>query len=310
VRISVLARLLSLAAAALLASANIGVIGIMLTTALLGALGAGLQLAHLKILLHAESLAPAFDAVTMRALLAFGVFSWLQATAAVIFSQADRLIAGASLGAAAVASYALCVQLAQPIYGFAASGLHFLFPYLAQHRLKASTHSLRRTVILAFIANLLLVGAGTTFLLLVGNRVLLAWGGETIARESARLLPPIVWSSALLGLNVSGTYAMLALGRVQTITWLNILGGLAMLLLIFLLLPRHAAYGVALARLCYGPITLLLYLHLAFILRARPSAALTAAGRKQQSPPAKPFPDARQHSTLSQAWSKEQGRAV
>ena len=43
-------------------------------------------------------------------------------------------VLGVSLGAVTVAAYALCTQLAQPIYGFAASGLHFLFPHLAEHR--------------------------------------------------------------------------------------------------------------------------------------------------------------------------------
>lgn len=268
VRVSVLARLLALGAAAGLASASFGVISIMAATALLSAGGLCFQLAHLKKLLHAHSLAPSFDHAATRALLAFGIFSWLQAVSGVIFGQADRLIAGASLGATAVASYALCIQMAQPIYGFTASGLHFLFPYLAQQRVKASAEMLRRTVLFALLANLLLVAAGVTILLLFGGRVLQAWGGDVISDGAKRIFAPIVWSSALLGLNVTGTYALLALGRVRVVTWVNLGGGVAMLLLIMWLLPRYGGYGLAMARLCYGPVTLLLYIPLALALRA------------------------------------------
>ena len=126
----------------------------------------------------------------------------------VLFSQADRLIGGAALGAAAVASYALCAQLAQPIYGFTASGLHFLFPYLSGQRVSATAATLRKAVLLALVANVVFVLSSTLGLLLIGNRILLAWGGEAIASSGTSLLPIVAWSSALLGLNVTGSYAM------------------------------------------------------------------------------------------------------
>jgi O-antigen/teichoic acid export membrane protein len=272
VRISILVRLMTLAVAAALTIVSRSVVTIMVITAVLIVLGLWAQLARLKELLHASSLAPAFDREATRALFAFGIFSWLQAVSSVIFSQADRLITGVSLGATAVASYALCVQMAQPIYGFAASGLHFLFPYLAQRRVTTSAAALRKAVFLAFIANLLLVALGTVALLLFGGRVLHTWAGEAIAQSAAPVLSLIVWSSALLGLNVTGTYTMLALGRVQAVTWLNLAGGVTMLLMMAWLFPRHGVYGIAMARLSYGLITLLLYIPLIYFLRSGPDA--------------------------------------
>lgn len=277
VRISIFVRILSLVAAALLSNFGRGVVSIMAVTAVVTLLGLGLQTARLKELLHASSLAPAFDRDATRALFAFGIFSWIQAVAGVIFSQTDRLITGVSLGATAVASYALCVQMAQPIYGFAASGLHFLFPYFAQRRVTMSTAALRKAVLLAFIVNLLLVALGTAVLLLFGIRILRAWGGDAIAQSATHVLPLIVWSSALLGLNVTGTYAMLALGRVQAVTWLNLASGATMLLLIMWLLPHYGVYGIAIARLCYSPITLLLYIPLILLLHSGPDARLRMA---------------------------------
>lgn len=264
VRVSILARLLSLAAAAALTYLFHSVAAIVAAAALFNLLGTGRQFSDLRRLLHTESLAPAWDSNAMKALFAFGAFSWLQAVSGIVFSQADRLFLGVSLGALAVASYALCAQLAQPIHGFTASGLHFLFPHLAERSSSRSTSDLRKAVFVALACNLLFVAAATAALMFFGQRILLAWAGADIARSSTTIFPVIVWSSALLALNVTGTYALLALGRVRVVTWLNLAAGATMLLLMTWLLPRFGAYGLALARLSYGSITLLLYLPLAF----------------------------------------------
>jgi O-antigen/teichoic acid export membrane protein len=270
VRVSVLARVLSLAMAALLSAVSHNVVVIMAATAGLTALGARAQLVGLERLLHVESLSPSFDSETTKALLRFGVFSWLLAVCGVVFSQVDRLIGGATLGAVAIVSYALCAQLAQPIYGVAASGLHFLFPYLAGQRVSASAAALRRAILLGFGTNLALVLTGTLVLLVWGDSILRVWVGRKIAAESATLLPVVVLSSAALGLSVTGSYAMLALKRVQAVTWINLAAGAAMLVMIAWLLPRYGIGAVAASRLVYGLITLLIYIPLALILR--PSA--------------------------------------
>jgi O-antigen/teichoic acid export membrane protein len=267
VRVSILTRLLSLAAAASLTYLFHSVASIVAAAALLNLLGTWLQFSDLRKLLDAASLTPALDGNAMKALLGFGAFSWLQAVSSVVFSQADRLFLGVSLGAVAVASYALCTQLAQPIYGFAASGLHFLFPHLAGRSASQATSGTRNTVFIAFVCNLLLVAIATAGLMLFGLPILRTWAGADIARNSAAVFPVIVCSSALLGLNVTGTYALLAFGRVQVVTWLNLIAGATMLLLMVCLLPRLGTYGLALARLCYGAITLLLYFPLARQLR-------------------------------------------
>ncbi len=267
VRISVLARILSLALATMLAAMSHRVVLIMVATAILTAVGACAQIVELKRLLHAESLTPSFDSLATKALVRFGIFSWLLAVCGVVFSQADRLIGGTSLGAASVVAYALCTQLVQPIYGVAASGLHFLFPYLAGRRASAPVAVLRRAVLLAFAANLALVLAGTCVLLFWGEAVLRVWVGKSIAAESASILPVVVLSSAALGLSVTGSYAMLALRRVQAVTWLNVAGGVVMLFVIAWLLPRYGISAIATGRLFYGLITLLIYVPLAMVLR-------------------------------------------
>jgi O-antigen/teichoic acid export membrane protein len=198
-----------------------------------------------------------------------------------VFGQVDRLLLGVSLGAVTVASYALCVQLAQPVFGLTASCLHFLFPYLSGRVGSISASELNRKVRKAFTCNLLLVSLGTAVLLTMGVRVLRAWAGEAIAQAAAPVFPLIVIGSALLGLSVTGTYALLALGRVRTVAWFSIGGGASMLLLMWWLLPRSGVHGLALARLCYGSFSLLLYLPLLrnlFAFRLIPATTASEAG--------------------------------
>jgi O-antigen/teichoic acid export membrane protein len=278
VRISIVARLLTLVAAVVLTRFGLGVVSIMIATAILLVLGTIAQLARLQQLLGAISLLPAFDRKATSALFSFGTFSWLQAVSTVIFSQADRLILGVSLGASAVAAYALCVQMAQPIYGIAASGLHFLFPYLSGRRMITPLAALKKPILKAFAANLLLVFVGAAGALLFGKPLLNAWIGAEVARSAAMVLPPIVWSFALLGLNVTAYYALLAVGHVRTVTLLNLVGGIVMLLAMVWLLPRFGVHGVAMARLSYGSIALLMYYPLARLLYRTSPASSRSTG--------------------------------
>jgi O-antigen/teichoic acid export membrane protein len=280
VRISLAVRVLTVALAAVLASRGFGVIAIMVLTFVLTTLGTILQFIPLRRDLRIASLWPAFDRNVTSALFAFGAFSWLQAVSSVLFSQADRLILGASLGTVAVTSYSLCVQMAQPIYGIASTGLHFLFPYLSGRRAAAQPALLRKAIATAFIANLLFVAAATAAVLLLGPALLRAWVGADIARSSATVLAPIVWSFALLGLNVSAYYALLALGRVRAVTLLNLFGGVAMLLSMAWLLPREGIRGVAIARILYGLITLAMYFPLVRMLRQPRRIAQSAPGAR------------------------------
>ena len=277
VRISIAVRLLALALAALLASNGHGTVSIMATTLLLMLLGTSAQFFRLHRFLGAASLWPAFNPEATRALFGFGLYSWLQAIAGVLFSQMDRLLLGVSLGAVAVASYALCVQLAQPLFGLTAAGLHFLFPYLSGRVDTVSRATLQQTLRKAFAINLLIVAIGAALLLAFGQRLLQAWAGTAIAQTAAPFFPLVIIGSTLLGLSVTGTYALLALGKVRSVAWLSISTGVAMLLMMVWLLPRNGVQGLATARLFYGLSSLLLYVPLLRSLASRHSSTPAAS---------------------------------
>jgi len=262
VKISSGVQLLTLASAALLALAGLHVASLLVATGVFLVLGACLQLRQVRRSLCGVSLCPAFESEETRRLLGGGVFLWLQALGGVAFNQFDRILLGISLGAVAVAPYALCIQLAHPIFGVCASGLNFLFPYLSARAGNVSLDELKRVVFKAFLCNALLVCSGTVLLLLFGQQLLRMWVGDAVARGAERLLPPIVIGSALAGLGVTGTYAMQALGRFRTTALIN-LGGRSVMFFLMIYLLRHAGIqGLAMSRVCYGGIALLVYLPL------------------------------------------------
>ncbi len=276
VQISAAARLLTLGAAAILALMGHGIISILIVTALCLAIGAWMQFLEVHRFLGPVSLWPKFQVRETRILLGLGVFVWLQALGGVIFGQTDRILLGVSLGALAVAPYSLCVQFAQPIFGLAASGLHFLFPYLSGRAGTLSNRGLRRTLFRAFSCNLLLVLCGAVMLLVAGPRLIRIWAGAEVAHRAAGILPPIVAGSALMGLGVTGTYAMQALGRFGTVAGISLAGRTLMLLLMVILLHHSGLAGLAFSRLGYGVLALIVYIPLLAHLRRPPAIPQTA----------------------------------
>lgn len=271
IRVSVTARIMSLAAAVILPLGSHSVASILVATCVISACGVCVQLAHLRRLLLAASLLPLLERETASALLGLGVFAWIQAVSGLVFGQLDRLLTGIAFGAAAVAAYSLCVQLCQPIYGVAAAGLHFLLPRIASKDALGDEAGVRSTVLKGVCANVLIVGAGTAGVLMFGGPVLRAWAGASVAQSGGPLLPLIAWSTAASGLGVAGAYLMFALGRVRTVTGFILAGGTSMSIAMWWLSRRYGLYGLAWGRLLYGPITCLVYFPLAMLLAKRPA---------------------------------------
>jgi O-antigen/teichoic acid export membrane protein len=284
-------RLLILASAAVLASFKQTIVSILIVTAFALLLGAWLQFLQPRKLFGNAVLLPDFHPAETRALLGKGVFAWLQAVSGVVYSQFDRILLGVSLGALAVAPYSLCVQFAHPIFGLSTYGLNFIFPHISSRAGAISNNGMRRMLLKAFICNLLLVAFGAGILLFVGDHLIRVWAGPAVALSAAHILPPIVLGSALMGLSVTGTYAMQALGHFRTVAYLSLAGKACMLLLMVDLLHRFGLPGLALSRLCYGAIALLIYLPLIRLLNK-------GSEKKKQVPlPAIPL-EAQEGSTL------------
>jgi O-antigen/teichoic acid export membrane protein len=262
VRISVYSRAGSLVASVVLVALGFGVTGIMLATLFISSIAAVAQAVAVRIHVGKVVLLPSFHRATISMIAGFGFFSWLQALSAVAFSQIDRIVVGIFLGAPAVAYYGICAQAAQPIHGIIAAGFHALFPHLSSRSESEPLSALKPTVITAFKINLALAALLAAPLVLFSYSILTVWMGQEFARQSSLVLTIIAASFALLALNVTAHYAMLAIGMVRSVTFINLAAGAAVLLLMLMLTPRFGVTGTACARLIYGPITWAMYLPL------------------------------------------------
>lgn len=262
IQISVIARTLSLIAAGLVPFFWQAVAAVMLAALLISAGALSAQFHQLRRLLGVNQLTPSLHAETTRSLLRFGFFTWLQSATGLLFGQADRIFVGVALGAASLSVYAFCVQLAQPIYGLTAAGLHFLFPHLASRCAAGSHSALRHSILRALAANIAFVLTALAVLMIFGRTVLRIWGGPSIASAAGSLLPAIACSAALSALGVTGCYALLALGKPRFVTSVNLAGGLAMLVLFPLLIRHYGLAGIVYGRLLFAPAVLLVYIPL------------------------------------------------
>jgi len=269
IQISVLARLLALIAAGLVPLYLRSVLALLLASLAISLIALRFQMRQLYRLLGIPRLIPVLHPEITRRLLVFGGFTWIYSVAGLVFGQADRLVAGVAFGAAAVSSYAFCVQLAQPIYGISAAGLHFLFPYLTTRLAQNEARALRRGVLITAASNAGFVLVALSILLICGGAILRFWAGESIAAAASSLLPAIAWSSAFSALGVTGCYSLLALGRPGIVATFNVAGGLAMMGAIALLVPHYGLAGIAYGRLFFGPTVLFLYVPLLLFLYRR-----------------------------------------
>jgi O-antigen/teichoic acid export membrane protein len=262
VQISTVMRIVTLVAATILAMLGKGTSGILLATLAFLVLGAVAQFHVLRKLMPGVSFWPRFHPAEARLLFHQGLFAWMQALGGVAFGQLDRIFLGISLGALAVTPYSLCIQFAHPIYGLSASGFNFLFPYLSSRVGATPREGMKRAVLKAFVCNLLIVACGAALLLLFGDRLIRIWAGFPVAESAKSILPPIVVGAALMGLSVTGTYTLQALGEFRSVAFIMLGGRTAMLLLMIWMLRHHGLQGLAVSRLFYGAVALVVYLPL------------------------------------------------
>ena len=266
VQINVLSRTAIVITACILVSQGHGIVGIMAGTLCIVAAATVLQIMAARAVIGQISLVPSISKSAFSEVFGFGCFSWLQAVAGCVFNQADRLLIGVLLGTSSVAYYSLCVQAAQPIHGLIAAGLHFLFPHLSTRLSRAPTSDLRALVLSIFRLNVVVAVVLCVPLTLFSKVVLRLWMGAAFAQQTWLVLSIVAAGFGLLALNVTGHYALLALGQVRLVALLNLGGGAAMLVAMVLLAPRFGLAGAAIGRLLYGPITLLMYCRLRSIL--------------------------------------------
>jgi O-antigen/teichoic acid export membrane protein len=276
-RFTIATRVATISAAVVITALGRGTVTIMLVTLLLALISVVLQACAVWGRLAVHNLWPNLDRASINELFSFGAFSWLQGLMGLLTGQADRFLVGYLLGTHALAYYSICVQAALPIHGIAAAGLQVLFPYLAARLDVLSIAAMRQMFAVVFSVNTAIVVIFAMPLIFGSRLVLHLWMGQDFATHASVALSITACGFALLGLNVTGFYIFMAMGRIKLLALVNTAGAATMLIAIAILAPRFGIVGAAAGRLLYGPILCIIYVPLRNALRVTQSAPVEPA---------------------------------
>ncbi len=240
-----------------------GVVAILLTTAGWTFMGLLLLAWQVRRLDSHMSFLPVVDLAEWRKLASFGAFSGIQSIANIIFTQADRLIVGATIGPAAAGAYSICLQLVQPIQTICVQAFNFVFPRIS-HKTEAGDHASTHH----FVRNILTVSVGLTLLLslpllLAGKPLLSFYMGTEFAKANYSILPVLTIAFAIVSISVVPYYALLGTGQVRFVSLLNLFAGIAAAACAAWWVPHIGTLGAAFSRLLYGCIACGSFLRLA-----------------------------------------------
>jgi O-antigen/teichoic acid export membrane protein len=249
----------TIASAVALVSHGHGVLSILETNAVWIAAGILAYAVRVRRVLPQASFWPKFDRTIGRKITSFGIFAWLQSLAAMLFTQADKLIVGGLMGAAAAGRYSVCTQLAAMVHMIVASAFGFLFPRFSRQHEAGELEELKHTFRRAMAVNWAFAGALALPLLFGGHRILTLWLGRAFADESSLLLAVLVFGYLWLSINVVPYLALLGLGRVRYNCVVGVLGGCASACASAFLIPRYGLLGAGFGKIVYGAVVTLCY---------------------------------------------------
>jgi len=185
---------------------------------------------------------------------------WLTALAAVLYTSADRIIVGRSLGAAAAGQFNIYIQLTQLVH-FVPSSL-FAFSLPAFSRLAAQGGEGARQIAPAYRTYLVVISVTALVMalaLLASWPVLLrVFAAGAVQDPQWHVVLLLTLNFLVLACNVAPYYLLLALGHSRSVSLITSCGMLVALLLMMVLVPRFGLAGAALARLAYGAAALIL----------------------------------------------------
>ncbi len=259
-RVSVSVKIGVVVSAVALVAHGFGVVAILVATAVFVTVGLVAYTLRIRQTVGRISFKPEFDMIFWREISGFGFYSWLQSIAAMMFSQADKLIVGGMMGLAAAGRYAICTQLAAIIQMIAASGFNFLFPQFSRRHEAGDRDRLRRIFHLAMVLNLTLVAALTLPLLLGGKYILTQWMGIAFAEQSWIVLAVLTVAYAGLAINVVPYLMLLGIGKIRFACFANIVAGFASVAAALLLIRPLGLVGAGLGRLVYGAVVSVCYI--------------------------------------------------
>lgn len=237
---------------------------VILATLALTCVRATVKAAMVSYLLGTGLLLPAWDTRRIKGMLSFSLWTWAQMIGGTLFGTVDRFLVGGMLGASALASYSICLQLAQQVHAVPAAAAQILLPRISRMSDRRQITSITRR---AFVIVALLTGAIALPLVVFGHEILRLWVGSVIADRSAGILRVVVIAYVCLAISSVAYFVLLAMGRARSVAQISLAGGLISLAAAWLLIRNFDLTGAALSRLAYGLLNCIMIVELVRQLR-------------------------------------------
>lgn len=208
-----------------------------------------------------------FSAPVQGNIMSFAGWSWVQAMAGTVFQIFDRLLVASALGAASLAAYTVCTQLASQIHAIPAAAMSFLFPLLSRKIGAGEKGGVRRIENLGVCITLSIVFGLAALLALLHHAALSAWLGTEFADSHGTLFLWILLAYAALGVGIAPYYLLMGRGDVKFVSLVGIGAGAVSLVAMVLLVQPFGEEGVAWARSVYLIPSLLMLARLIYLRR-------------------------------------------
>jgi O-antigen/teichoic acid export membrane protein len=213
-RIEVPSRICMGLALALLSVLTTGVHVLVAALTLMLTFKAALKASQIAILMRsARCCLPSFAKVPLGRVFRFGSWQWLQLTGSALFTATDQLLIGGLLGAAALARYSICLQIAQYVHMLPSVLVQVIFPRISALGARLDP---RQGNAMLHAATSVSIGVAAIVglpIMLLAYPLLAVWVGHDFAASNSVLLAILVAVHIAMAFNVGGYFVLLGSGR-------------------------------------------------------------------------------------------------
>jgi O-antigen/teichoic acid export membrane protein len=195
---------------------------------------------------------------SLRSVISYGFYSWMQALNSTLLTQADKLIIGWQLGLSALGYYTVCSQLVFKIHEIpVVAGSYLLAKFSALY--EAGDHKRIKNV---YIKAMMVKGAfiimSVAFLCIFAKQILTLWISPEFAHDHSTFFQMLSIGMAFFALGVIPYYCLNGTGFIRQNTFLAYLTTMVSIGVMPLLIPQFGIYGVAIGKMATLPVMIYL----------------------------------------------------
>ena len=191
-------------------------------------------------------------------LVKFGSHFFIFQIFSMLFSQLDRFLVGAYLGAAVLTYYVIPHQLAIVVHQLSAKVMEFLFPLISSIGNK-NINKLRQICVRGTTISLILSLSLAIPLIIYGDIILLFWMNNEVSNYSSDILLILTFTYILMSITAVSSSIFSGMGYPYVVSSASVITGITASLLYFIFIEFYGLFGIAIAGLISVFVTVLYY---------------------------------------------------